>query len=222
MRIPYIEPYKETSPEENIFLPKCNLERPTLMLTTDTDRVKYIKYIEKLIRTSYEYKEYISYLTEVCEMDFCSFFNNISKDLIKKMKIEIHHEPFTLYDIVNIVLRRFMKNEEDINEYDLANEVLSLHFKGMVGLIPLSITVHQLVHAGKVFIPLQYLDDGFLYFYHEYKDEVSECDLETTLIKKIELSKTFDVKNNSILHKKYIYITNEGYSSIPEELKIEE
>lgn len=220
MRIPYIDPYKETSPEENLFIPNHNFERPTLMLTTDTDRIKYIKYIEKLVRSSYEYKEYIAYLTEVCEMNFCTFFNSISKDLIKKLKLEIHHEPFTLFDIVNIVLKSFMKSEKDINEYDIANEVLSLHFRGMVGLIPLSITVHQLVHSGKIFIPLQYVDDGFMYFYYAYKDEISECDLETVLIKKIELSKNFDAKSNSVLFKKYIYITNEGYSNIPDELKL--
>ena len=220
MRIPYIEPYKETSPEENIFLPKCNLERPTLMLTTDTDRVKYIKYIEKLIRTSYEYKEYIKYLTEICEMNFCSVFESISKENIKKLKIEIHHEPFTLYDIVNIVLRRFINKNRDINEYDIADEILQLHFRGMVGLIPVSYTVHQLIHVGKIFIPLQYLDEGFMKFYEFYKREISESELEALLLKKLSLSKTFNFKSNSVLHKKYIYINNEGYDNIPEELHL--
>lgn len=220
MRIPLIEPYKETAPEETIFLPKETLERPVLMIATDKDKTKYIKYIEKMVRGSYEYKEYIKYLTDICEMNFCSVFENLSKELIKKLKLEIHHEPFTLFDVVNVVLRRFMNEEREINEYDISSEVLQLHFRGMVGLIPLSYTVHQLVHVGKVFIPLQFLDEGFMNFYNEYKREVNECDLEAVLLKKLELSKTFNFKSNSILHKKYIYITNEGYDSIPDELRI--
>jgi len=223
MRIPLIEPYKETAPEEKIYVPHQELERPNTLLITDKDKVKYIKYIEKMVRSSYEYKEYIKYLTDVCEMSFCSAFQNLTKDLVgKKLKLEIHHEPFTLFDIVNVVLRRFMNAGKDINEYDLSDKVLELHFRGMVGLIPLSYTVHQLVHVGKVFIPLQCLDDGFMKFYQEYKQEVSECELEGTLIKKIELSKTFNFKSNSVLHKKYIYVDNEGYDNIPEELRLSE
>lgn len=220
MRIPLIEPYKETSPEETIILPKQEYDRPVLLITTDKDKAKYIKYIEKLVRSSYEYKEYIKYLTEICEMNFCSVFESISKENIKKLKIEIHHEPFTLYDIVNIVLRRFINKNRDINEYDIADEILQLHFRGMVGLIPVSYTVHQLIHVGKIFIPLQYLDEGFMKFYEFYKREISESELEALLLKKLSLSKTFNFKSNSVLHKKYIYINNEGYDNIPEELHL--
>lgn len=220
MRIPLIEPYKETSPEETIILPKQEYDRPVLLIATDKDKAKYIKYIEKLVRSSYEYKEYIKYLTEICEMNFCSVFESISKENIKKLKIEIHHEPFTLYDIVNIVLRRFINKNRDINEYDIADEILQLHFRGMVGLIPVSYTVHQLIHVGKIFIPLQYLDEGFMKFYEFYKREISESELEALLLKKLSLSKTFNFKSNSVLHKKYIYINNEGYENIPEELHL--
>ena len=220
MRIPLIEPYKETSPEETIILPKQEYDRPVLLIATDKDKAKYIKYIEKLVRSSYEYKEYIKYLTEICEMNFCSVFESISKENIKKLKIEIHHEPFTLYDIVNIVLRRFINKNRDINEYDIADEILQLHFRGMVGLIPVSYTVHQLIHVGKIFIPLQYLDEGFMKFYEFYKREISESELEALLLKKLSLSKTFNFKSNSVLHKKYIYINNEGYDNIPEELHL--
>ena len=220
MRIPVIEPYKETAEEEVIFVPAMELERQPIILTTDKAKDKFIKYCEKLIRGSYEYKEYISYLRTVGEMNVCSVFPNVSKLLLKKLSLEIHHEPFPLYDIVNIVLKRFLNQEKELNEYDIVDEVLDLHFRGMVGLLPLSATVHELVHVGKVFLPLQYLDNGFMSFYNEYKEEVAQCDLEAVLEKKLALSKTFNLKSNSILHKKFIYVTEEGYNQIPEMFKI--
>lgn len=215
MRIPLIEPYKESAPEESVYIPKQNVERPPLMLVTDKDKVRFIEYVEKMVRMSYEYKEYISFLIHTCGMNFCSGFQNLNKETIKKLSLEIHHEPFTLFDIVNVVMQRFLNEGKEVNEYNLSDKVLELHYRGMVGLLPLSKTVHEAVHVGKVFIPLQYLDEGFLKFYHEYKNEVNQCDLEAVLLKKLELSKTFNFKSNSILQKKYIYVNNEGYDNIP-------
>jgi hypothetical protein len=71
-----------------------------------------------------------------------------------------------------------------------------------------------------VFIPLQYLDEGFLAFYHEYKEEIHGTPLEEILMKKIEVSKTFNFRSNSVLQKKYIYIKNEKYDNVPEKLVV--
>ena len=221
MRIPLIEPYTKTAPEETIYLPNMENERPPLLIVTDKDKVKFIKYIEKMVRGSYEYKEYIAYLTGVCEMNFCSAFQNLDKQSVRKLSLEIHHEPFTLFDIVDIVFQYFQNEDLEINEYDITDKVLELHFRGMVGLLPLSKTVHEAVHVGKVFIPLQYLDEGFMKFYQTFKREVNQCELESVLLKKLNLSKTFNFKSNSILHKKYIYVNHEGYNNIPDKMVIE-
>jgi hypothetical protein len=51
---------------------------------------------------------------------------------------------------------------------------------------------------------------------------LATCDIpdniKQVLEKKIELSKTFNFKSNSVLQKKYIYIKNEGYDNIPEQI----
>lgn len=220
MRIPLIEPYKETAPEETIFLPTQESDRPPLLIVTDKDKVKFIKYVEKMVRGSYEYKEYISYLTGICEMNFCSAFQNLDKQTVRKLSLEMHHEPFTLFDISLVVLQWFQNEHLDVNEYDIVDKILELHFRGMIGLLPLSKTVHEAVHVGKVFIPLQYLDEGFMKFYHAFKREVNQCELESVLLKKLELSKTFNFKSNSILHKKYIYVNHEGYDNIPSKMEV--
>ena len=217
MRIPFVEPYKETATEEEMYLPKCSDERETICLVTDDDKSRFIKSVEKMVRWSFEYREYISYLVNAQEMNICSAFQNISRDTARNIRIEIHHEPFTLYDIVYIVYLRFLRLGKEINPYDIAEEVLSIHFRGMVGLVPLSKTVHELLHVGKVFIPVQFIGDGFMKFYAEYKEDIPD-NIKQVLEKKIELSKTFNFKSNTVLQKKYIYIKNEGYDNIPEQL----
>lgn len=221
MKIPIIEPYKECAPKEILYLPKDVYERDPLILVNDKDKVKFIKSIEKTVRGSFEYREYISYLVNSQEMNVCSAFGGLEKSLAKSIKLEIHHEPFTLYDISYLVYLRFLNEGKDINVFDLADAVLRIHFQGRVGLLPLSKTVHELVHVGKVFLPLQCIDDGFMAFYHDYKAEIGQTMLESVLMKKLEISKTFNFKSNSVLQKKYIYIKNEDYDNIPEKMKLE-
>lgn len=221
MRVPtLVELYKESAPEETLFLPTELYERDPIALVTDKEKAAFIKSVEKMVRGSYEYKEYISYLVNSQEMNVCSAFEGVSKDLARNIKLEIHHEPFTLYDITYILYLRFLSLGREIDVYELAEAVLAIHFRGMVGLLPLSKTVHELVHVGKVFLPLQFLDEGFMKFYHEFKTEVKMTNLEPILEKKIEISKTFNFKSNSVLQKKYIYIKNEKYNNIPEKMII--
>lgn len=214
MRIPLIEPYSEGAPEETIYLPSEVYERDPLLLTNDKEKTAFIKSVEKMVRGSYEYKEYISYLIKTQEMNVCSAFPGLSKELVRTIKLEIHHEPFTLYDIVFLIYTRFLNEGRKINVYTIADETLRTHFRGRVGLLPLSKTVHELVHVGKVFLPLQFLDDGFLDFFKDYKLEIENSPLKGVLEKKLEISKTFNFKSNSVLQKKYIYINPEDYDNM--------
>ena len=63
---------------------------------------------------------------------------------------------------------------EDLDIDSVAYEVMFLHYNGLVGLIPLSATVHELVHNKYLFVPLDrvygYWED-FYNMYFEYMDE---------------------------------------------------
>ena len=110
----------------------------TVTLNNAKDKVKFIKRCERTIRSSMEYRDYISYLKEYVDMNHCAFFNNVENGNGNRVRIEIHHEPFTLYDITNVVLNRFLKDGIPLNELYIADEVMKLHYENMVGLIPLS------------------------------------------------------------------------------------
>lgn len=215
MRIPKISNYSSISDKETLFVPETEFDKPSYIIYNEKTRSKFIKSVEKIVRSSLEYREFIAYLRAELGMNFCMFFNNVSRDEIKNLGIEIHHIPFSLFDIVNIVLRKYEAEEMTIDPLVIADEVMQLHYRGMVGLVPLSVTVHELYHRGDLFIPLQYVDKGFILFYQEYKDYMKEY--EEMLKRLINLSKDFDLGSNSILRKHLIYLDPEGYNQIPQQ-----
>lgn len=214
MRIPKLDKYNDEIDKEEYELPELLLERRKYNLDNDKDRFKFITNIEKLCRQSLEYKTLIEYLKLNKGMNFCSFFHKVTKKNFGKTRIsvEIHHEPFTLYDIVAIVLAKRQADELPLDMHEIAEEVMRLHYSGKVGLIPLSTTVHQLVHSGKFFIPLQYLDDGYNKFYQEYYNYIKKMDgINEMMEAKMRLSAEYadnPDKFLSILKKKYIYVLN--------------
>lgn len=217
MRIPKISNYSSICDRETVALPEVEFNKPSYIMYDDKTRGKFIKTVEKIVRTSVEYKRFIAYLHSHFGMTYDMFFNNVSKDKGKRVKIEIHHMPFTLYDIVNVVLMKYEVEEIPIDPLVIAEEVMMCHYKGMVTLVPLSTTVHQLYHRGDIFIPLQFVDKGFVSFYQAYKPYMAEY--EPMLIRLVAMSKAFDMKTaNPILHKHLIYLDNQGYKSVPDRI----
>ena len=89
------------------FIRNLKLTKPESMeyqvnLITEKDKIKFIKTVEKLVRASLEYRNYIDFLKENVGLDSCIFFQKITagSNSKKRIKIEIHHEPLTLFDIV--------------------------------------------------------------------------------------------------------------------------
>lgn len=223
MRIPKIKHYESNAEMVTQPMEELAVSKTFYNFGNNKEKVKFIKTVEVLIRSSLEYRELIQYLGSKMGMNYCSFFHNVSKEKYGKarIRIELHHEPFTLYDIVNIVLNKHLMENGDnerINMMDIAEEVMGLHYDGYVGLVPLSQTVHELVHSGAMFIPLQFIDEGFNTFYLRYKDYIEEP-LKQMLITKLNLSKDYAADPDhftEILRKKYIYVVNDNYESVPE------
>lgn len=136
----------------------------------DKDYKKYIAEVEKVVRQSPEYKWMIEYLRNYMDMDKCAFFQNVTNAERSKMRIEIHHSPFTLYDIVVTVIQKRIYYKEDMDVEMVAREVMILHYKLMVGLIPLSRTPHELVHSQYLFVPLQNVMGRYDLFIDYYKE----------------------------------------------------
>ena len=87
-------------------------------LFDDKEREKYITDLERHIRSSYEYRAMINYLREYMNMNSCAFIPNVTNETSRKIRIEIHHSPFTLRDIcVTIMNKRMKKNKAFAYKY---------------------------------------------------------------------------------------------------------
>ena len=65
-------------------------------LMDDKDRDKYINDLERMVRSSFEYRQMVQYLRDYMNMNNCAFMPNICNETGKKVRIELHHSPFTL------------------------------------------------------------------------------------------------------------------------------
>ena len=191
-----------------------------LTISNEREKTKLVKRMERIIRGSIEYKDYIAFLRENVGMDACAFFNNINKDTSKSLRIEIHHVPFTLFDITKIIVNKYMEEGLPLNELLMAEEVMKVHYSNMVGLIPLSKTLHLMVHgenAEKVVIPAYMIFGNYKKFIEEYGDYMNDEDF-----KKIErlIQRTKEIKESDykFLEQHYDYIEVDGFK-IPERIE---
>ena len=212
MRVPQVENYTNDQLFTTLQLPKIAKAKMEYIVMSDKDKIKLIKSVEQIVRRSLEYKQYIKFLKDEINMTECAFFENVNnKNPDSGISIEIHHEPIDLFSIVNMVIDKWIDLDMDLNPLLIAEEVMRLHYKNQVGLVPLSVTVHQLIHDGKIFIPLQYVYGDYLSFIEEYGAYVNDT-ITNVLQTKLRMSKEIDDPDTSILEKKYVYLEVDGFT----------
>lgn len=143
-------------------------------LFNEKDFKKYIDDIERMVRSSKEYRDYIQYLRLYMDMNASAFMKNVTNIDTTKIKIEIHHTPFTLFDITLTVFNKRSRLSQSLDIEMVAKEVAYLHYFLYVGLIPLSKTEHKLVHNQALFIPLNLVLGKFEDFIKMYDKDIPE------------------------------------------------
>ena len=184
-------------------IPTCDIE--VYCLDDEKEYEKFVKDVEANVRRSYEYKELIKYLRDYMGMNKCAFLKDISNQETYDIKIEIHHYPFTLRDIVEIVIRKRSYYKDYISVQMCAKEVMELHYKLVIGLIPLSETVHQLAHSGRIFIPTDKVLGRYNLFIDYYKPFCDPEQLETLeRIEKYTEEKRSNILDTTILNQNMV------------------
>lgn len=185
-------------------------------MTDPKQLAKYFFRVEQLCRGSHTYKKLIQFLREYSHMDSCSFYKNINNTDTRSIKIHVHHEPLTLFDIVNIIYAKRLANHEDTSEDAVAHEVMMNHYKMMVGLIPLSETVHELVHNGFLFVPTTKVFGYYKTFMQQY-DPYIDSKLKMMLANNEQASLNYDFqKETKILNISTTYIDTTGAYELPQ------
>lgn len=176
----------------------------------DRTYTKFVKKLEVIIRSSPEMRRYIQYLKNNLDLNSCSILKNAD---MSEVKIELHHYPFSLYDITHIVLNYRKINRMSYSTIEIAEEVVHLHYQNVIGLIPVSETIHDLAHSGSIILPLQDVYGNYKAFIQKYNAAI-HSDYFARLRKLIEYSQSLEAleKNNEMLEIRPVnwQLTNEG------------
>lgn len=213
MRIAHISP---VSTEETTESEELELELIPAGWSFDTDIFanekaykQFVIQTKYYIRNSYEYKKLMKFLKDERHMDHCGVHPNVSRQ--QGFQIQIHHTPFTLEDILCTVIQKRQVEKESLKISDIAEEVMYLHYLGLVGLYPLCETCHEYAHsdANDLFIPLNKIygePEAFVDIYKKYLED-------TPLLTKFDniriLNKSYGLLEEMVplgLRKKYIYV----------------
>jgi len=209
---------EEKSTVEDIEVSEFNPECERLELKEDLDE-KTISYIEREIRTSYEYKKYLNYLKTELDLTKCSLLPNIDCS-DGAASLEFHHYPINLFEITEIVGTQMIETlgeHDKISCFDIAERVMEEHYKGNVGLVPLTKTLHEMAHNRSIIVPITKVNGNYKAFLKKYdsyipteiKDRIT--DAETTSISDDAIA-----YNNSKLEKNIVKY-NITYLSTDEE-----
>jgi len=183
-------------------------------LTNDKEKHKYIQRVEKVVRSSLEYRDYINFLKEHVGLDSCIFFQHVGGDKKSRISIEMHHEPFTLYDIVATVLTKYQEEGLPINDLNIADEVMELHYSNKVGLVPLSKTAHQIIHQStKLIVPLNMVYGQYSQFLDEYEPYVDDS-LYEKLEKKMDMTNNLTPESFEAIKKEFTYLDVDGVDDV--------
>ena len=213
MRLPDIKIHDLDVKVETVFI--SGVEKAEMKIEWPYDREKLITRIEKMVRNCYEYRELISFLKEEMNLDHCILFTNVTYDIAS---IEFHHAAMTLYDIVDTVLRKHevLYGGDNINAFEVANEVMRIHYEGRVLLVPITKVVHDLIHQAEVFIPLQVASQsGFgnwRLFLSIYKPYMSDAFMNRFKNYVKESTKVTEDYQLPIVQRRYTYLHVDGFT----------
>lgn len=209
------------------YIRHMKLEKPddleyTVDISTPKAKRKFIERCKRTIRRSLEYKDYIKFLKENVGLDSCIFWNNIlSGSKKKRISIQMHHEPFTLEDYVRVVLKKYEAEGLEIDEFDIAEEVMQIHYDNMVGLVPVSKTAHQLIHnTEKLFVPLNMVYGEYNRFLTQYDECIEmlsneeDYDLYAKLERKLEQTANMTDESFAAIKKQFTYLEVKGQSDL--------
>lgn len=166
-----------------------------------------LKYFTNVVRASYEYRSLIQHIKNFLDVNRCAFYEGYSIE--NGFTIELHHAPFTMYDICEAVAQRqFKENGGWIRTFIVCEEVAQLHYNFKVGLVPLNPTAHELVHSGVLEIHPDLVLGYWKEFYNEYESYLSDESKEKYK-RAIEMEKTPPEKQNIMKRKEVKIVVNQ-------------
>jgi hypothetical protein len=133
----------------------------------DKEYQKFIKNIERMVRSSAEYREWSTFVKDTLGYSTCA----ITEEKSAEVTIEIHHHPINLYTICKAIITSYINKEKQFCSVDIALECLELHYKNQVGYIPLVSSIHEKFHNGFLKIPIDFVHGEWKHVLNNYPME---------------------------------------------------
>lgn len=134
---------------------------------------RFIKSVERMIRGNDDYKLWLESLRDLDCLSADAFFTNISS---QDAEIQLHHYPFNLYTICAAVTNAMLEAEEKVSTFIVSDKVMQLHFANNIGLVPLSVTMHEIAHLNRLKFLKRQIFGSWEKFYETYKPFLTEYD----------------------------------------------
>lgn len=170
MKKPKLEMKKLSFDKNNIEIMGKNQNCSLIMyIDKDIDQktfVLFIKKVERFVRSSSEYKEYVKYLREEKGQNKCAYLSNITT---VNAEIQLHHVISNLFMICSTVCNKLLSEDKKVSSFILADEVIKLHLDDKIALVPLSVTMHELAHSVDLKIPLSVIYGKYREYYEEFE-----------------------------------------------------
>jgi hypothetical protein len=135
---------------------------------------KFVKNCELLVRRSNEYSSWRNYIVEVLGLNTC----HITAEHISEVTVEVHHHIPSLFAVVSAVINRKINSEDSFCSFDVAQEVIQLHFENRIGYTILIKSMHEKFHNGCLEIPISLIHGDYNYFIQHYGGYLENEELE--------------------------------------------
>lgn len=143
-------------------------------LEDEKGRVDFIRGVERLVRHCIEMKRYRVFLSENLDMGRCSVLTGLSEEDCAAAGVELHHHPLTLFDVVELVLGQMEADGDRLTSLSVAQRVMAEHWLGRVGLVPLTKSLHEMVHAGQLHIDPRMVYGDWAGLLDSYRSGITE------------------------------------------------
>lgn len=136
------------------------------------EKIRFIKSVEKMVRRSPEYSLWRNYILDVLGQSTCE----ITNECITDCSIEVHHHPLGLYTIVETIVTDYINHQRQFSTFDIAKDVIELHFQNKVGYIVLISNMHEKFHNGKLQLPIEFVRGDWNWIPQHYSMEQEPYD----------------------------------------------
>lgn len=143
-------------------------------ISTESHLNYFIQDIEKVIRTSREYRAWIYLMKAKHEQSKDVFTGYDSYEYA--LSLEIHHVIF-LYDIVYTTGMQMLSTLDDSESYttfQIADQVIRDHFEGIIPIVPMLKSYHEMYHEGLRQFKKEDIFGKYEIWLDKYKEFISE------------------------------------------------